>query len=129
MSSSHVMQYASQTGGIQAEESGKSSPLVKKRQISSYCRHIFTFPAHLTFVSRSTSSMVLELSLGASSPKKRKSSPLVKKREISSSFNFSLFVEDVIFCLSARIDSVILNPNTKKMFQKRCKKELGRKIC
>ena len=62
----------------------KSSQLVKKRQISSYCRQIWTFSAHLNFVSWFTYSMVLERSSGASSLKKRKSSRLVKKREISS---------------------------------------------
>ena len=49
---------------------GKSSPLVKKRQISSFCRHIWTFSAHWNFVSRSTSSMVLEPRSGASRLKK-----------------------------------------------------------
>ena len=61
-----------QLGGIQPEETGKSKPLVKKRQISSYCRHILTFPAHLIFVSRSTSSMVPEPRSEASSQKKNR---------------------------------------------------------
>ena len=64
--------------------------LVKKRQISSYCRHILTFPAHLNFVSRSTSSMVLELSSGASSTKKQGHlHRWLKKRQISSYFDIS----------------------------------------
>ena len=42
-----------------------------KRQISSYCRHILTFPAHLNLISRSTSSIVLEPNSGASSLKKQ----------------------------------------------------------
>ena len=57
--------------GLQPEETGKYSPLVKTRQISSYCRHILTFPAHLNFISRPTSSIVLEHSSGASSLKKQ----------------------------------------------------------
>ena len=32
--------FRAQVGGIQPEETGKSSPLLKKRQISSYCRQI-----------------------------------------------------------------------------------------
>ena len=64
------------SGVMQHKETGTSSLLVKKRQISSYCRHILTFPAHLNFISRSLSSMVHETSMGASSMKKQGTSLL-----------------------------------------------------
>ena len=62
---------------------GASSP--KKQGHLHRCRHTLTFPAHLNFVSRSTSSMVLDPSSGGIKPDETgKSSPLVKKRQISS---------------------------------------------
>ena len=57
--------------GEPEEKQGNLQGWLKKSQISSYCRHIFTFPAHLNFISRSTSSMVLDPSSGASSLKKQ----------------------------------------------------------
>ena len=64
----HLLELSSGASSLKKQGTGTVG---SKRHISRDCRHILTFPAHLNFISRSTSSKVLEHSSGASILKKQ----------------------------------------------------------